>query len=79
MMAQREFDRGDGLTDSASRLDALEMRFTHQERMLADLNEVITSQWGKIDALQREIAKLREAFENIPLPRDRPEAPPPHY
>jgi SlyX protein len=70
---------GDSLTDSASRVDALEMRFTHQERIVADLNEVITAQWSKIDALQREIVKLREEFDAIAFPRDRPEPPPPHY
>ena len=38
------------MTD-ADRFDALEMRIAHQDQMIAELNEVITAQWRKIDAL----------------------------
>jgi SlyX protein len=64
---------------NSSRLDALEMRVAYQDRTIADLNEVITAQWGKIDALQREFLKLREEYESLALPRGAPEPPPPHY
>ena len=65
--------------DSAARLDALEMRISHQDRTLAELNEVITSQWRKIDGLERQIARLRDEMQNIGPGRDGPEPPPPHY
>ncbi len=61
------------------RLDALEMRVAHQDQMIAELNEVITGQWRKIDALERHIGNLREEFQNLALPRTTPEPPPPHY
>ncbi len=69
----------DGFSDNSSRLDALEMRIAHQDRMIAELNEVITSQWRKIDALERQLAQLREEYQNIAAQRDAPEPPPPHY
>ncbi len=62
-----------------SRIDALEMLIAHQERSLAELNEVVASQWRKIDALDRLILQLREELQNSLPARDAPEPPPPHY
>ena len=62
-----------------SRLEALEMRIAHQDKTIADLNEVITAQWRTIDALQRHVGELREEFRNIVPPRTGPEPAPPHY
>lgn len=61
------------------RLDALETRIAHQDRMLADLNEVITAQWRRIDGLERQVAQMREEFQNLGDTRGAPEPPPPHY
>jgi uncharacterized coiled-coil protein SlyX len=57
----------------------LEARFAQQERVVAELNEVVTAQWDLIESLQRQIQKLREEFEDFDLPRDGQEPPPPHY
>jgi SlyX protein len=65
--------------DHSARLDALEAHVAHQERTIVELNEVITLQWRRIDALERRVAQLREEFQNIAPPRDAPEPPPPHY
>jgi SlyX protein len=63
----------------AARLDALETRIAHQDQTIADLNEVITAQWRKIDLLERSLARLREEFQTLDTRRDGPEPPPPHY
>ena len=63
----------------SSRLDALEATAAHQEKMLGELNEVVTSQWRKIDMLERLVARLREELQSITPQRDAPEPPPPHY
>ena len=65
-------------SDLISRLDTLEVRFSQQEIDVADLNEMITTQWSLIDALKREVLQLRETVRNLSPPPDRPE-PPPHY
>lgn len=65
--------------DPAARLDALEAHFAHQERMITELNEVITAQWRKIDALERLLARMRDEVQNLGPPREGPEPPPPHY
>ncbi len=69
----------DAGSDFSSRLDALEASAAHQERMLGELNEVVTSQWRKIDQLERLVAQLREELQNVAPQRDAPEPPPPHY
>ena len=61
------------------RLEALEIRIAHQDRTIAELNETVTAQWRKIDALERELKMLREEVCNSFPARSEPEPPPPHY
>ena len=69
----------DKLVEALARLDDLEVRIAHQDQMAFELNEVITAQWLKISALERQIAHLREEVQNSGPQRDGPEPPPPHY
>jgi SlyX protein len=62
-----------------SRLDALEIRFAHQEQTIAELNDVITAQWKRIENLESQIRRLGEEFQNLDQGRNAPEPPPPHY
>ena len=62
------------------RITDLERRIAEQERVIADLNEMVVSQWRKIDALERRLGELTEEFEEAArLRSDAPEKPPPHY
>jgi len=62
------------------RLTDLERRIAEQERVIADLNEMVVLQWRKIEALERRLGELREEFDAAALARpDGPEPPPPHY
>ena len=45
------------------RVDALEARLTFQDETIETLNQTITAQWLKIDALTRQIASLSERLE----------------
>jgi uncharacterized coiled-coil protein SlyX len=62
------------------RIDALEMRLTYQDETIETLNQTITAQWLKIDALTRQVAELRERLQeaesNAPGPANER---PPHY
>jgi len=69
----------DALSDASSRLDTLEMRIAHQDKTIADMNDVIPSQWQIIDALQHHVMELREEFRNIVPLRTTPEPVSPHY
>jgi SlyX protein len=64
----------------SERIDALEARLMFQDETIETLNKTITEQWGKLDALARQIAnfsdRLQEAETHAPGATD--EAPP-HY
>jgi SlyX protein len=64
----------------SDRIDLLEARLTFQDVTIDTLNETITSQWQKIDALTRQVAalseRLREAEAHAPGSANEP---PPHY
>jgi SlyX protein len=62
------------------RLNELEIRISHQDKTIADLNDMITAQWKKIEALERQLRRLGEELEAM----DSSEGPaanqkPPHY
>ena len=64
----------------SGRIDALEMRLTHQDETIETLNQTITAQWQQIDALTRQVAELKQRLQdaesNLPGPvNERP----PHY
>jgi SlyX protein len=64
----------------SDRVDTLEARLTFQDATIETLNETITSQWHKIDALTRQVAALSERLQeteaNAPGAANEP---PPHY
>jgi SlyX protein len=62
-----------------SRIDELEQRFVHQEKAMAELNDVITAQWKKIDMLELALKRLRDEMQNLNLRSEGEEPPPPHY
>ena len=65
-----------------SRIDDLEVRAAHHERMIEDLNQTITAQWKDIDRLKREIERLSDRLasaENAIDSNPADEPPPPHW
>lgn len=67
------------MSPDPARLDALEIRIAHQDKTIAELNETVTEQWRRIDALEREVKMLREEVRNAWPARNESEPPPPHY
>jgi len=68
--------------ETASRIVALEVRVAHQDRVIEDLNALVTDQWKQIDALAKQVERMTDRLqrveENAPS-SDAPEPPPPHY
>lgn len=67
------------LETETGRIEAIEIRLAHQDKMISDLNDVITAQWRKIDLLERQLGMLREELQTLEPQRQSPEPPPPHY
>jgi len=64
----------------SERIDALESRLTFQDVTIETLNQTITAQWLKIDALTRQVAALGERLrEAEAAASDGSSEPPPHY
>ncbi len=66
------------MSDVAKRIDDLETRVAHQEKTIGELNEVITAQWRKMEAIEFQLRRLGEEMQTMDggAPVD---SPPPHY
>jgi SlyX protein len=62
----------------SKRIDELEIRLAHQEKTIGELNEVITSQWKKIETLERQLRRLDEELQALDVEAP-PNQKPPHY
>jgi uncharacterized coiled-coil protein SlyX len=61
------------------RIDELEMRLSHQQKEIAELNDVITEQWKKTETLERQVRRFGEELQALG-PIDAPvNQKPPHY
>jgi SlyX protein len=67
------------MSNTEKRLDDLEMRLAHQDKTIAELNDVITSQWKAIDTLERKLRRLNEELEAVQATEAPPIQKPPHY
>ena len=67
------------MTDHSQRLDELETRLAHQEKIIGELNEVITMQWRKFADLERHMLRLTEEMQSIDTAGNSIDRPPPHY
>ena len=70
----------DELRTLSDRLDAVESRLMYQDDTIETLNQTITDQWIKIEALARQVGalneRLQEAETSAPAPANER---PPHY
>jgi SlyX protein len=62
------------------RLNDMEIRIAHQDKTIAELNDVITAQWKKLEMMERQLRRLGEELEAMDV-QDGPAAnqKPPHY
>ncbi len=66
------------MIDLSDRIETLETRLAHQEKTISDLSDMVTSQWRKIEMLERQLRQLNEEMQTMDsagVPVDKP----PHY
>jgi SlyX protein len=68
------------MTTLEQRIDELEMRVMHQDKTIADLNDMITAQWKQLEVMERQLRRLGEEMEAMEV-GEGPAAnqKPPHY
>ncbi|WP_374545569.1 SlyX family protein [Rhodoblastus sp.] len=65
-------------TETEARIEALEAASAHQDRVIAELSDAVAAHWARIDALTREVLRLRDEVQGLSQ-RVAPDKPPPHY
>lgn len=68
------------MISTEQRIDELEVRAAHQDKTIAELNDIVTAQWKKLEMMERQLRRLGEELEAM----DAGEGPaanqkPPHY
>ena len=66
--------------EAGARIDAMEMRIAHQERIIEELNAAITEQWRQVESLTRQVERMADRLQQVEG-NAAPNAPelPPHY
>jgi len=62
-----------------NRITELETKIAHQEKLLDELNEVVTGQWRDIDILKKKFVLLNEMIQQLDGKSSEADAPPPHF
>ncbi|MDX2024025.1 MAG: SlyX family protein [Deltaproteobacteria bacterium] len=57
----------------------LEERIAYQDRLIADLDEVVRAFAARVEVLERELIRLRTSVIDAALPSGPANEPPPHY
>lgn len=63
----------------AARFVALETKVAYQDKLIADLNEVIVERGRELDALAKRLAALERLVRDAHGEPTPPQEPPPHY
>lgn len=69
------------MSDDNGRIDELEIKLSFQEQVIAELNDVVTAQAGRLADLERQLQLIgtRLDSESDGDSNNQPEPPPPHY
>jgi SlyX protein len=67
------------MSDVAARIDDLETRVAHQEKTIGELNDVITAQWRKMEAIEFQLRRLGEEMQTMEQGDAPANQKPPHY
>lgn len=67
------------LRSMEERIVELEVRIAFQDKLLADLDEVVRANARRIETLERELHELKEAIAENPAPVGPIDEEPPHY
>jgi SlyX protein len=67
------------LAELLNRIEELETRVAHQEKNIGELNDVITAQWRKMEAIEFQLRRLGEEMQTMDAGDGPVNQKPPHY
>jgi SlyX protein len=67
------------LAELLNRIEELETRVAHQEKTIGELNDVITAQWRKMEAIEFQLRRLGEEMQTMDAGDGPVNQKPPHY
>jgi SlyX protein len=67
------------MADLANRIEELETRVAHQDKIIGELNDVITAQWRKMEAIEFQLRRLGEEMQTMEQGDAPANQKPPHY
>jgi SlyX protein len=67
------------MTTSENRIDELEMRMAHQDQTIAELNDMVTAQWTRMESLERQLRRFGEELQVMESSDTPANQKPPHY
>jgi len=66
-------------SDMDDKLIELEVRVSYQDKLIAELDDVVRAFTKRVEVLERELAALRDTAISPPDPIGGANEPPPHY
>ena len=67
------------MTALERRINELEMRLAHQDKTIGELSDLITAQWKKTEALERQLKRHGEELQSLSESDAPAHQKPPHY
>jgi uncharacterized coiled-coil protein SlyX len=61
------------------KLESIEVIIMHHDKIIGEMNEIILSQWKKIDAAEKKLAQLNEEINCMNSGQQSRDQLPPHY
>ena len=61
------------------KLESMEVIIAHHDKIMSDMNEVILSQWKRIDAVEKKLLQLHEDINCMNGGQELRDQRPPHY
>ncbi|GDX39696.1 hypothetical protein LBMAG20_19110 [Methylocystaceae bacterium] len=68
-----------GISLMIEKLESLEVIIAHHDKIMSEMNEVIVSQWKKIDAFEKKLMELHEDINSMNGVQELRDQRPPHY